>query len=506
MPHRLIRRLAVFCLTLLAGSPVAFANGLERGSLLAPPRLTASLSAAELVERLKASDKMRLLLALAGTPRCGVAFHALHFATIGGAGEATDATGVLMVPQGSASECQGPRPALGYAHATSTTRKDFDLADPDVSASTTEATLLAALFAGQGYLVVASNYAGYHRSSLAYHPYLNAEQQSGEMVDVLVAAAGSLTAVGAEFSGRLLLAGYSQGAHVAMATQRRLQAMGVPLTAAAFMSGPYALAAFGDALFYGWASVGTTLFVPLIVASYQQAYGDLYVQASDYYAPRYAASVPGLLPGDRGVSELFASGALPRALFSDQPPLPEWASITPPTDLPPYAASAAASFGADALLGNALRRAYLQDFFAQPDGLVGGPPWAGPAEAPGHPLRRALKRNDLRNFTPTSPVLLCGGHADTTVYYDLNTRVMEAYWSPPSPTAMAPGLLSVLDVDASPSFGDPYRSIKQQFGLLKGLAKLTVGDDDLMAGYHGALVPPFCLLAARQFFQQRMGR
>ena len=51
--------------------------------------------------------------------------------------------------------------------------------------------------------------------------------------------------------GRLFVTGYSQGGYVAMATQRAMQAAGMKVTAAAPMSGPYTLAAFVDAVFYG---------------------------------------------------------------------------------------------------------------------------------------------------------------------------------------------------------------------------------------------------------------
>ena len=56
----------------------------------------------------------------------------------------------------------------------------------------TEGALIAAMFAAQGYIVVAPNYAGYDTSTLAYHPYLNADQQSKDMMDALTAARTAL--------------------------------------------------------------------------------------------------------------------------------------------------------------------------------------------------------------------------------------------------------------------------------------------------------------------------
>ena len=62
-----------------------------------------------------------------------------------------------------------------------------------------EGLLIAATFAAQGYIVVAPNYAGYDTSALAYHPYLNADQQSKDMIDALTAARSALpTSIGAD--------------------------------------------------------------------------------------------------------------------------------------------------------------------------------------------------------------------------------------------------------------------------------------------------------------------
>ncbi|MEJ7235588.1 prolyl oligopeptidase family serine peptidase, partial [Staphylococcus epidermidis] len=94
--------------------------------------------------------------------------------------------------------------------------------------------LLAALFAGQGYVVISPNYAGYDKSSLAYHPYLNAQQQSHEMADALKAGrevvrrTGSATNVAD--NGKLFVTGYSQGGYVAMATTRYLETLKEPVT------------------------------------------------------------------------------------------------------------------------------------------------------------------------------------------------------------------------------------------------------------------------------------
>ena len=92
-----------------------------------------------------------------------------------------------MVPTGLGASCTGARPIVLYAHGTTTDRA-FNMANMQNA----ETLFLAALFASQGYIVVAPNYAGYDTSTLPYHPYLIADQQSKDMIDALTAARTAL--------------------------------------------------------------------------------------------------------------------------------------------------------------------------------------------------------------------------------------------------------------------------------------------------------------------------
>ena len=123
-------------------------------------------------------------LAVAGTPQCAVSVYRVHYNTLGGAGEATDASAAVFVPSGGGASCGNSRPVVLYAHGTSL-QKSYDMAD---IANNTEARLVAAVFAAQGFIVVAPNYTGYGGSSLGYHPYLDRVAQSADMIDGLRAA------------------------------------------------------------------------------------------------------------------------------------------------------------------------------------------------------------------------------------------------------------------------------------------------------------------------------
>jgi hypothetical protein len=469
----------------------------HRGDLIDnPPTKVATLDPAALLALLGGSALGKTFLQLAYTPKCTITVYHLTYQTVDPKGSLTPGSGALMVPSGSDPNCSGPRPVLLYAHGT-TTDREFDIAQLQAS-DNAEGVLLAAVFAAEGYIVVAPNYLGYGTSTLSYHPYLVADQQSKDMIDSLTAARGALPTADAPNSsdgGRLFVTGYSQGGYVAMATHRAMQSAGIPVTASAPMSGPYAVAALGDALFEGQVSDGAPVSVTLLIVAYQNAYGDIYSSTSDLFEARYAATIATLLPNTTPVNVLQAQGRFPTELFSSIPPAPNDAIYTPAT-APAYLASIfAAGFGTNDLINNAYRGAYLNDALLHPDGGFPTLTDGLPAADPGDPLRVRLKLNDLRNWSPSAPTLLCGGSSDPTVFF-FNTQLMQHYWTAHPPAAAS----VILDIDSPPSPGDRYAAFKAAFGVAKGVVSATGGAAAVLAAYHSTLVPPFCLSAVKSFF------
>ena len=93
---------------------------------------------------------------------------------------------------------------------------------------------MAALFASQGYIVVAPNYAGYGSSALPYHPYLVADQQSKDMIDAFTAARSALPTAAAPAtmdSGRLFITGVLAGRLRGNGDASAMQAAGLSVTA-----------------------------------------------------------------------------------------------------------------------------------------------------------------------------------------------------------------------------------------------------------------------------------
>lgn len=480
----------------------------ERGTLLAAPQPLAPLTAAELFAQASVRSSAQLLLELIADPECGVEVHRLRYQTVDPHDAPITSSAALMTPAGEGAACQGTRPLVVYAHGTVVERA-YDIADLS-DEDNVEGLLIATAFAAQGYIVVAPNYAGLGDSTLDYHPYLHADQQSKDAVDALEAARSALSGgagSGVTDSGELFITGYSEGGHVAMATHRLLQESGQRVDASAPMSGPYALAAFGDAVFQGQVPSSAPLLFAYLVTGYQRAYGNLYTQPTELFAAEYAADIENILPTDGTRADLFAQGRLPPAhLFSSTPPQPAYAPFTPATEPAALAHVFARGFGEQPLVENTFRLGYLQDAQAHPDGGFPDTTDGAPAADPRNALRMALKANDLRNWAPQAPVLLCAGNEDPTVLY-LNTQLMQGYWSATAPAAP----VEVLDVDSEPSTDDPRAPIKQAFATAKqAVAGAAVADGAEDGGisavadaYHSALVPPFCLAAVRSFFDER---
>ena len=466
--------------------------------------------------------------------KCDIKIEKVSYPTVGAAGERTNATAALMLPSGDSADCQGDRPILLYAHGT-TTDKGYDfsqVANPQNPAAG-EATLIAANFAAQGYIVVAPNYAGYDESDLDYHPYLVAEQQATDMADALDSArtiiarqqrANDPDYTNLDDSGKLFISGYSQGGHVAMATARMFEKNDEPVTAIAPLSGPYALAAFGDAIFSGNVNIGASRFAPLLASGLQNAYGNVYNSTADIFTANYAnTQLPSLL----SFGELVAANKLPdNALFEKDP------ENNPTLDLLPAPTVPFASIGfADDnyLIKTDFRTAYVADALQNPDSLI-AMTGALPAANPQNNLRKALKANDLRGYVPKMPTLLCGGNQDPTVFYDLNTSSMAAIIQ--GSVAQNPALtvnVTVLDVDATTADDRPDNSNVQLIGqasmnqwninsvvtsvqsnFVQNLQRVVDAGAQqgipasvaVLGNYHGGLVSTACTQATREFFNQ----
>lgn len=435
--------LAATCLLFLAACGGGDA---PRGTVVSAA-VVGSLSTAQIDAATQASG----LQPLSGEARCGVVSHQVRYVTRDPRGREAEATTGVLVPSGASAACSGARPVVLYAHGTSTDRNKnmANLNDP-------ETQLVLAMFAAQGYIVVAPNYLGYAGSSLDWHPYLNAEAQAVDMIDGLRAARRALQAAGGpQATGALFITGYSQGGHVAMATHRALQrdhAGEFTVTASGPMAGPYNLAEFGRLINEDQViNAGAVLFTPLLLTSYQRSYGDVYTSPAQAYNALYAATIESLLPSASSVETLVAQGRLPNdptftvKLFQN-------------------------STHPDGLILDSYRQDYVNN--------------------PNNGFRRAMARNTLLGWTPTSPVAMCSGANDPTVFFAINQTVMLADLNS---RMQAPLQAIGFDLEDESSVGTEIYTAFQN---------AKENSPNAVAQYHGTLVPPFCTALIRGFFQQ----
>ncbi|MDY0105469.1 MAG: lipase family protein, partial [Giesbergeria sp.] len=345
----------------------------DRGALKEAPVTVTTLTAAQI----DASTAAAGLQALTGKARCDVKVVALNYITVAANGsDETNASGVMLVPGGAA--CSTPAPLVAYAKGTDV-QKPRTLANPQDS----ETFLLAAMYAAQGYAVVASDYLGYAKSTHSYHPYLHADSEATTVIDAVRAARTAAPAVGASLSGKVMFTGYSQGGHASMAAHRaaeRDHPAEFNVVAGAHLAGPYNLS---GSLKLPDAIAGVQFFVPFLVTAWQKVYGTVYTDVKTAFKTPYSGYIENLLPSPTlNYTTLVTTGTLP---------------------------------GGPGVTPNQARDAVFQPEFLQ-----------GAQTSPTHPLYVAAKKNDLLGWSPKSRVLLCGGAGDPTVPPAIHQQVMKA--------------------------------------------------------------------------------
>lgn len=408
-------------------------SGPERGSLAEDPVTLTTLTAAQIDASTAASG----LQGLSGKALCDVKVVALNYNTIGPAAEETNVSGAMFVPTGA---CTTAAPLVAYAKGTDV-QKPRTLADPQQA----ESFLLIAMYAAQGYAVVAPDYLGYAKSTFGYHPYLHADSEATTVIDAVRAARNAASQVGASLSGKVMLAGYSQGGHASMAAQRngeRDLASELNIVAGAHLSGPYNLS---GSVRVPFVIAGYQYFVPFLITAWQKVYGNVYNNVNTVFKAPYASYIETLLPNPTlTFTTLATSGRLPGA--AGETPTQARDAVFQP------------AFIAD-LASNDNNGVYL-----------------------------AAKKNDLLGWTPRAKVLLCAGAADPTVPPAVHRDVAAADFA-----ARGVSNVSTVDVD----------TFVQAVHGVNGAAPTDPTSPAFAAyygSYHGTFVPPFCHAQARAFF------
>lgn len=299
------------------------------------------------------APQIQLLFNIAGYPITAdkdVQYYKLIYETVDAQGLRTTGSGAVAVPVGATH----PLPLVSYQHGTILEREDVP------SRLNTEG-FLGVAFATSGYVAALPDYVGLGDSP-GRHPYHHAPSEATAVIDLLRAARSFCASNQIALNPQLFLTGYSQGGHATLAALREIEtrhATEFPVTACASGAGAYDLSTTTANDFLSGRPQPNPYYFVYLLAAYQDIYG-IGRSLADFLAEPYASRVAPLLDGTHG------SGDVNAVLPAD-----------PTLALKPE-----------------VRAAFLSDS--------------------NHPLRLALRRNDLLDWAPKAPLRLyhCAGDRD----------------------------------------------------------------------------------------------
>lgn len=321
------------------------------------------------------------------TAQHGVSVHKLVYETVGPWGGKIQASGLLAVPQ-----TNGPAwPLVSYQHGTMTLKSDAP------SASPLGEGVLGLVFATTGYVAVLPDYLGLGDSSDTQF-YLHARSTATTCVDLLRAARAFCSNQSIPLNGKVFLCGFSQGGHATLATLREIEAFHTnefTVTAAAPMAGAYDLSGEATSDFLSGRPT-SGVFFSMLLSSYQAIY-QLAPSWADLLQSPYDVNLPPKLNGQHSFAEI--EGVLPVGGALD-----------------------------------ALQPQYLAAFRNQIN----------------HPLRLAVRDNDVIDWKPLAPLKLYHCHADEVVLYTNAVVTRNSFHSR--------GATHVVLVDPDPNFSYDHSS------------------------------------------------
>jgi pimeloyl-ACP methyl ester carboxylesterase len=317
-------------------------------------------------------------------PQYPVEIYKLVYETVDPWGGRTQASGAFVMPAGF----NGPVPLMSYQHGTL-------ILTNEAPSAINEQILPGVGFASIGYAVALPDLLGLGDSP-GLHPYHHARSEATAAVDSLRAIRAWCAGNQIALNGQNFLIGYSHGGHATLALQRELELFHADefvVTASAPMAGAYDLSGVtADDLLSG-RLMPNPYYLIYLLAAYQEVYG-LTNSLADLLISPYDTTLPPVMNGATG------SGVINDAM------------------------------PADARL--ILKAEVLAGIQTQPE----------------HPLRVALRDNDLHQWTPTAPTRLYHCRGDRDVIF-ANSEVAHASFQSRGATH-----IQLIDPDPTADHGD----------------------------------------------------
>lgn len=252
--------------------------------------------------RTMTAGQINLYFFLGGIPltaQYDVRMYKVGYETITPLGGRTTASGALLLPLNTGKLL----PLVSYQHGTIAETN----AAPSSMNVTGEAGVGLAL-ACTGYAAALPDYLGLG-SSPGLHPFQHARSEASASIDMLRAVRTLCATNGFALTNKLFLTGYSQGGHATMALLREIETFHsneFNVTACAPMAGAYDLSGVTATDVLSGRSQPNPYYFAYLLASYQSVY-HFAPTLADLLAPPYNTTLPPLLQGNSSGATINAA-------------------------------------------------------------------------------------------------------------------------------------------------------------------------------------------------------
>ncbi|URN07451.1 hypothetical protein LUW74_31635 [Actinomadura madurae] len=234
-----------------------------------------------------------------GSPQAsrGINGFRVLYRTISPSGRPIVASGVVALPRDGAKVLR----AVSFTHGTQVWRDTAGSVAADG-----QGRIAAIYYAAAGYAGVAPDYLGLGMGE-GKHPYMDAASEASASLDMLRAARTVAGRQGRRLERRVLVTGYSQGGHAAMALGRQLQQGADPylrLGALAPVSGPYDTHVQIPASLDGSLDSRTSAFYLAYATVAWNRLHRIYKKPSEVFQAPYDTFLEGLFDGSHDEQEI----------------------------------------------------------------------------------------------------------------------------------------------------------------------------------------------------------
>lgn len=227
-----------------------------------------------------------------GLAKYDVETYKVTYNTVNIDGTPTVASGAVCIP--IQRDCD-TLSLIAYCHGTV-------LEKNDVPSANNFESIIGKIFSSTGYVVAMPDYLGLGDNG-GLHPYVHAQSEATATVDVMRAARELAVALGGSLhlQNEVMLTGYSQGGHAAMATAKYIQDSSLlgefNVLAAAPASGPYDLAGSQSEVFIQNAPYSNPGYVVYLLMGMNRVYGNIYSDISHILKAPYDTLIPPYFDG-----------------------------------------------------------------------------------------------------------------------------------------------------------------------------------------------------------------